>query len=447
MVGDTGNILSHFSILPDFKAVETGEISVELEVNGSKISQTLKAPTRKGIYSFDICPATAGNGTLTFLINTPKGVSKLLVKNITVYKEIEEAHQAAASIQISKTNTIVFTKEQSWKIDFATDFPIAQPFGQIIKTSAQIQSAQGDENLVTAKTNGIVIYANTNLFEGKNVTAGQSLITISASGLADNNMAVRLAEAQNNYENAKADYDRHKELIKDKIISEKELLSAKNLYENAKLVYENLSQNFNAGGQSVLCPMNGFVKQFFVKNGEYVEAGRPLFLVSQNKTLLLKAEVQQKYASLLATIVSANIAVPEEGKTYSFEQLNGKILSFGKSVSSDNYLLPVTLQIDNVGNFVSGAFVNVYLKTLAGNQVITVPNEAVLEEQGLFFVLVQITPELFEKREVEPGTTDGLRIEIRKGISAGDRIVTRGAMMVKLAQAAGGLDAHSGHVH
>jgi hypothetical protein len=60
---------------------------------------------------------------------------------------------------------------------------------------------------------------------------------------------------------------------------------------------------------------------------------------------------------------------------------------------------------------------------------------------------VQTNPELFEKREVKIGSTDGLRTEIKKGISIADRIVTKGAVLVKLAQASGALDAHSGHNH
>ena len=62
-------------------------------------------------------------------------------------------------------------------------------------------------------------------------------------------------------------------------------------------------------------------------------------------------------------------------------------------------------------------------------------------------MLVQINPELFEKREVKVGATDGLRTEILSGISATDRVVTKGAILVKLAQASGALDPHAGHVH
>jgi hypothetical protein len=163
--------------------------------------------------------------------------------------------------------------------------------------------------------------------------------------------------------------------------------------------------------------------------------------------LVLNAYVQQKYIGVLSSIYSANIKTLHNNKTYSFEELNGKVLSYGKSASDDNYLLPVNLQIDNKDNFVQGSFVEVYLKTITNTQAITVPNTALLEEQGNYFIFVQISPELFEKREVKIAGTDGFRTEIELGLHESERIISKGAMLVKLAQSSSALDAHSGHVH
>ncbi len=60
---------------------------------------------------------------------------------------------------------------------------------------------------------------------------------------------------------------------------------------------------------------------------------------------------------------------------------------------------------------------------------------------------MQVTPELFEKREVKTGITDGIKTEILSGLSTHERIVTKGAFLVKLAQSSGALDPHAGHVH
>ena len=448
MIGKSANILSHFSYLSDFKALDNASITLKLIVGDKTYSETLEEPTRKGIFSFDITPETAGKAKMIYEINTEKGKFELIVPDVFVCANEDDLHELLHHAEShSSTNTTVFTKEQSWKIEFATDYPKLEPFGQVIKTSAQVQSAQGDEMIVSAKTSGMVVFSNTNVLEGKNVSNGQVLFTITGNGFSDKSINVSFAEAKNNYEKAKAEYERHKELAKEKIVSEKELMQAKTEYENAKVLYDNLSKNFNASGQVVVSPMSGFVKQLFVQNGEYVQEGQPIVSISQNKTLLLKADVQQKYSNILGNITSANIKTIQDSKIYSFEQLNGKILSYGRNANSDNYLVPVSIQIDNKGSFIPGGFVELFLKTTTNTNAITIPNTALIEEQGVFYVFVQIIPELFEKREVILGSTDGLKTEIIRGISKNERIVTKGAIMVKLAQATGTLDAHSGHVH
>ncbi|MFZ4706931.1 MAG: efflux RND transporter periplasmic adaptor subunit [Bacteroidales bacterium] len=447
VVGKSSRVLSHFTHLPAFTAVIDGSITIRLIIENKEVSKQLTQPTRKGIYDFNLIPDTPGKGQIIYDIANSKGKSQLVVSEIEVFAKEEDAVKAAQSAVKTSPFAAVFTKEQSWKIDFATEMPVTEPFGQVIKTTAQVQSAQGDEMLVSAKTNGILLFSSGNVLEGKSVSGGQVLFSISGSAMAENNSTVRFLEAQNNYEKAKADYERMKELAKDKIVSDKDLLASKNQYDNAKAIYDNLNTNFSAKGQSVTSPMSGFVKQLFVQNGQYVEAGQPIVSISQNKTLVLHAEIQQKYASLLGNITNANIRTMHDNQAYSLAELNGKVLSYGRNTNSDNYLIPVSLQVDNKGGLLSGGFVELYLKTTTNTKAITIPVEALLEEQGNYFVYVQINPELFEKREVFPGSTDGLRIEVLKGISDSDRIITKGATLVKLTQATGTLDAHSGHNH
>ncbi len=447
LIGHTANILAHFSTLPDFNALESGSITVRLVVNGKETKQTLEEPSRKGIYSFNIKPETSGNGKLIFDIKNKKGVFQVLVPEIIVYSTSKEVHDVAHNEDVSNTNTVSFTKEQSWKVNFSTEKPRTEPFGKVIKTIAQIQSAINDETFITANTNGIIQLYDNSILEGKDIAKGQYLFSISGTKLADNNSSVRFLEAQNNYKKAKADYKRMKELAKDKIISEKELLNAKNEFENSKIIFNNLNDNFSASGQKINSTTNGFVKQIFVKNGQYVEAGQNLLLISQNKNLLLRADIQQKNVADLASIKSAVIRQLQSNKSYTLDELNGKILSYGRSTNSDNYLIPISLQIDNNKSFIPGGFVELYLQTQSNMQALTLPNSSFLEQQGNFFVYVQINPELFEKRQVIIGATDGIKTEIISGIKASERVVSKGAIFVKLAQGAAALDPHSGHVH
>lgn len=447
VAGETANILAHFTRLPGFGPLENGRVTAVIQVNGSETRQTLESPTRTGIYSFDVQPGTAGRGMLIFLIENENETSEIRVPEITVFADDRTAREEAAKITLPLTNTAVFTKEQSWKVDFATRLPEVKPFGQVIKTTALVKAAAGSESVVVAKTGGIVGISSGNIIEGEEVAAGETLFSISGSSLSENNLSVRYAEAKNNYERALANYERMKALAEDRIVSQRELLEAANEFENTKALYDNLRTNFTSEGHLVSSPINGYIRQVFVENGAYVEAGQAVITVSQSKTLMLTADVPPRYAPFLGNIVSANIHNKISGKTYTLDELNGKILSYGKAANTNNFLIPVNLEIDNKGDFIPGSFVEIYLNTRSGTSEIVVPNTSLLEEQENYFVWVQITPELFEKRLVVTGETDGINTQIKKNLTSDERIVSRGAMLIKLAQATGTLDAHSGHVH
>ena len=354
-----------------------------------------------------------------------------------------DTHEAS----VTSVNGVVFTEEQSSKVDFATEEVRIEPFGQIIRTTAQIQPSQGDEWIVTAKTGGVALFSNENIVEGKAVNAGQVLFSIDASGMADNNLAVRFAEAESEYIRAKAEYERKAELAKENVVSQSDLLSAKTEFANAEAVYNNLRQNFSAGRQIISSHIGGFVTRVLVQNGQYVEAGQPVLIVSQNRDLFIKAELQPKYFDLLSNITSANIRLLNSNRIYSLEELGGRLLSYGRSVDVNNPLIPVVFQVNNRAGLLSGSFIELFIKTQTNAQAVTVPNEALIEEMGNYFVFVQLTPELFEKRAVKKGVTDGIRTEITEGITEGERVVSKGAIFIKLAQTSGALDPHAGHVH
>jgi cobalt-zinc-cadmium efflux system membrane fusion protein len=345
VLGHSSEILAHFTHLTDFTALKSTStsISASLIVNDKETSQTLEKPLRKGIYMFVLTPEKEGKGKLIFDIKTEKGNYQVVVSDLIVFNDEHDAEHEAEELEVAETNATVFTKEQSWKIDFATELVRKETFGQVIKTTGLIQSAPTDETIISAKTNGFIQFSNGNLSEGITVKSGQSLLTISGNELAENNANIRFTEAKNNYEKTKQNYERLKTLVADKIVSEKEVLEAKNQFLNAKVLYETLNSQFSVNGQNVKSTANGFIKHLFVKNGEYVNAGQALLSISKNEKLLITADVQQKYVSVLGQITTANICTSHNQKNVTLEELNGKVLSYGKSTNIDNYLIPVTL--------------------------------------------------------------------------------------------------------
>jgi membrane fusion protein, heavy metal efflux system len=446
VVGQQSEILAHFTWLENFKPLKEGKITVSLIVGTEGIRQSIEEPLRDGIFLFSLKPLTMGTGKLIFDIHTSDGHSQLIVPDVKIFDNDHDAQHAAADAVESGSNGILFTKEQSWKVDFATEEARSEPFGQIIRTIAQIQPAPGDEKVIVAKAGGIVSFSGSGIIGGQSVNAGQVLFTIDSGDLADNNLGVRYNEAVSELNRAKADYERKKELAKDRIVSERDLMEAETAFKNAEVNFNHLHRNFSAGKQTVSSSMSGFVKQVMVRNGEYVAAGEPVLVVSQNRDLHIKAEIQPRYFEALGTISAVNFKVLNSNLTYNLEDLKGKIISYGKSVDLQNPLIPLVLQVQNSAGLLPGSFVEMYIHLRTSNQALTVSRESIIEEMGAYFVFVQITPEFFEKRPVVVGKTDGFRTEIMQGLSVSERVVSKGAILVKLAQVSGQLDTH-GHAH
>lgn len=358
----------------------------------------------------------------------------------------DHSHQAAAHSHDHGDDAITFSVEQQNKIDFEVVETVSEPLYQIIRTSAQIVPSQEGEKILTATTSGIVSFENKDIVPGLDVKSGQTLFSIDNDNMADGSLAVRRQEIEAEYNKAKSEYERKQSLAEDKIISESELLNAETEYLKAKKQYENMLQNYPEGKTLHRASITGSIKDILVPNNSYVEAGQPIMTLAQNGKLYLRADLQQKYYPILKDIKTANIKTPD-GTVYSLNDLSGRLISYGKTTDVSNPLIPITFEIKNNGSIIPGSFVEIFITAESDKMGIMLPNTAIVEEMGIYCVFVQTCVDSFEKRLITKGVTDGYNTQILAGLKAGEKVVSKGAINVKLAQGSAALDPHAGHVH
>jgi len=452
VVGTENRFAAHFTALGEtFTAFTEGNITLTVDVNGKQVSVTATEPQVPGIFRLRLTPNMAGMAKLIFNIKTKNFTDQIIIDSVKVYADEKTA--LAEQPEESASSDITYQKEQAWKVEFA-NAPVAKTsFSHIIKTSGQIHSAPGDEIIVTSKAKGIVLFSGNKTIIGSEVSVGTNLFTITSGDLAEGNIDANYKEAKAKYQKAKADFDRTTELVKDKIVSQKDFQQTKLEFENAQTIFNAIAKNYSANGQTVSTKMNGFVKNIYVTEGQFVDAGTPLATISKNKKLILQANVSQKYFNNLSTITSANFKTNESETVFSTQQLNGKIISYGKSATASSPFIPVTFEIDNIpttsgqaSNLIPGSVVEVYLKSFPIPDALVIPVSSLIEEQGNFYVYVQTEGESFQKREVKLGAIDGLNVQLLSGVSEGERVVTKGSYQIKLSSASGTLPAH-GHEH
>ncbi len=445
VVGETSKFAAHFTQLGEnFKAITEGSVTASLIGNGTQLTDKAEEPSSPGIFRLALNPENPGTYQLVFDIQTKEFSDKITIANITVYPDT----QTALANQQEQTigEEIVYLKEQAWKIDFANREVKRQPFTEIIKTTGQVLPAPGDETTIIAKSKGILTFGNNKKLIGSAVNAGETLFIISGAGLTEGNVDAKYKEAKNNYEKSKIDYGRAKKLVKDHIISQKSFQEIRLRYKNAQTAFNTIETNYTASGHTITSPIQGYIKNVMISEGEHVEIGQPIAIVSQNRKLILKAELPQKYFSKLNSISSANFITAHDSKIYSTDSLNGKLVSYGKSADNNAYYIPVNFEIVNNGEIIPGSFVEVLLKTNVISDTLVIPYSALIEEQENFFAYIQTSGEGFQKRELKIGVNDGMNVQVLAGIKEGERVVTKGAYQIKLATMSGKMPAH-GHEH
>lgn len=326
---------------------------------------------------------------------------------------------------------IAFTKEQAKAAGLAIETVTPSTFHTVIRTSGQIVAPQGDEQTVVATASGVLTYSRGSIAEGMAVKAGEAIASVSAKHLQDGDPAVNARAA---FETAEREYQRAERLVADKIISAKEYEQAKLNYETARNAYHAQASSMTSRGIAIAPGMGGYIKQLLVAQGEYVTVGQPIAVVTRDRRLQLKAFVPESEYGNLRTISSANFVSPsDKNVVHSLASLNGKLVSYGHSLSDNGAFVPAVFEFDNVGNILPGSYVEVFLIGAERPNTITIPLPAITEEQGLHFVYVQEHDEDYVKRQVTLGDSDGSRRVVISGLKAGEKVVVKGAYNVKLA--------------
>lgn len=349
-------------------------------------------------------------------------------------------HEAAEHHE-HRAGEIVFSPEKAAAVGLETETIVAAPFEEAVKVSGRLATPTNKMQSVVAAMSGVIKLQRA-LNEGSAVHRGEVLAHISVSGMAATD-PVETARIQ--YETARKEYERAQGLIDNQIVSAQEMEQITLRYQTAKTQYEALQgKKADDGCIEIKAPQDGYVNGLSFGNGDYVEAGQALFSVSQTQHLLLQVDVPERYWSRLGSIRGANFVPAYSETTYRLADLNGRLLSVGRTSDTQTGYVPVVFSFDNKAGLVSGAYADVYLLLSDRQQALSVPLSAVTEEQGLYYIYVRLDEECYMKREVTLGQSNGERVLVRSGLRSGETVVTKAALQVKLA---GSATVIPGHTH
>ena len=225
-------------------------------------------------------------------------------------------------------------------------------------------------------------------------------------------------------------------LLKARAAPEKDVLVAKSELEEAKLAAQTAETRLKSLAIKVertdrywvLAPRSGTIVQLAAAPGKQVAPGNadPLATIADLKQVMVLADVPQRDAGGIHKGMHVEVFVPGEKNA-----LPGFVEVVTGLVDPNRQTVPVRVRVDNTeGRFKIYAFVQVRFPTKEGGKVTRVPTVAVVTDGLDSVVFVEASKGVYRRRSLVIGRQTPEFTEVNKGLRVGERIVTRGALLL-----------------
>jgi membrane fusion protein (multidrug efflux system) len=270
--------------------------------------------------------------------------------------------------------------------------------------------------------------------EGQQVKAGDPLAKLESTELAN---SVRTAQdavnkAKVNYDVAAKDYERYQTLFDQGATSQQTLDSAE---AKKRIAQSDLSSAVNSQSDAeqqygygvITAPVDGVVANVTVTVGQVVSPGAALMTVQDISQVYAVVNVEQKDLGMVKQGQPADVTVD----TYPDKVFAGTVEMINPEAGSNNRMFRTKVKVDNTdGALKSGMFSKIQLVTGDSVQVLTIPQAAIIQKQGIYYVFI-VDNDKVTRRQVEVGATSGDGIEIKSGLQPGDKLAVSNVSQLK----------------
>ena len=174
-------------------------------------------------------------------------------------------------------------------------------------------------------------------------------------------------------------------------------------------------------------PAAGVVTALTVGSGAYLnDATAPLMTISGLGHVWVTAQVPEQ--QLPGIVAGAPVDVTLAA--WPGQALHGRVARVSPLVEPDTHRVKVRIAFDNADGRLKPNMFAIATFAVAQQSAITVPASALLMNNDSTTVLVEVAPWTFVRRVVELGSEDGDVVRVTSGLQRGDRVVTRGGVLL-----------------
>lgn len=178
----------------------------------------------------------------------------------------------------------------------------------------------------------------------------------------------------------------------------------------------------------VKAPADGIVLSRTVSSGSVAKPGDDLFVISDLSSIWMLAAIPEENMARIRPGMNAQVLV----RAFDDRAFPGRVTRIGDQLDPATRTVQARIVLPNPrGELKPEMYATVEIASPGTGEALYVPQESIQEMNGHSIVFVAGQPGRFHVRPVQTGSrTDGT-IAIVSGLAAGDRVVSRGAFLLK----------------
>ena len=337
------------------------------------------------------------------------------------------------------------------------------PSGTAVEVTEVTQGAMSTEYSVNGKVaadNEVQVFPmlagqvlTLSVSEGDKVSKGQTLLSVDTSTVTSTMSSLResynatktatdkaIENAQISVQQAQLAVENTEALLEAGAAAEQDLTKAKQGLEQAQAgvaqaraqqaaslaqIQASMDQiNKQASLGTVTAPCAGTVTTVNVVQGGMASSAQPAVVIAEDSRVKIKASVSEDVFAGLHVGDSAGVQI----SVLSDEVKTAKILSLPAAANQQTNLYDVSVSVPDGSDPAIGAFATVIFYTDRRENTLSVPTECVLtgNDNERYLFTVDEGGTTAKRVTVETGLVGKTRTEITSGLTAGDRVVTKG---------------------
>jgi Cu(I)/Ag(I) efflux system membrane fusion protein len=174
-------------------------------------------------------------------------------------------------------------------------------------------------------------------------------------------------------------------------------------------------------------PASGIVLEKTAVQGMRFMAGETLYKIADLSTVWVTAEVFEQDLAMVKAGQKASISI----SAYPDHEFSARVAYVYPTLNSQTRTTQIRLELANPqGLLKPGMYAEVHLAATGKNQVVAIPNSAVIDSGTRQVALVEVAEGHFEPRELKLGMRSEDYVEVLSGIGEGEKIVTSANFLI-----------------